>query len=195
MQRVILITGVPGVGKTTISSLLKEKLNAIHIDISSLVKEEKLYETKDEERQSLIIDVKKLRRRILDIMKNKSCTIILDGHSGVNALKTDEVSNVFVLRRAPWELQKVLLERGWSFSKIKENVEAEIIDVSLAEVIEMYEASKICEINTSGKSIETITERIIEIIIHKKNCSFGNIDWISYKETQKLVEVLNVRSS
>jgi len=81
------------------------------------------------------------------------------------------------------------------FSKIKENVEAEIIDVSLAEVIEIYEASKICEINTSGKSIETITERIIEIIIHKKNCSFGNIDWISYKETQKLVEVLNVRSS
>ena len=67
MQRIILITGVPGVGKTTISSLLMQKLDAVHIDISKIVKEENLYESIDEERQSLIIDIEKLRISILKI--------------------------------------------------------------------------------------------------------------------------------
>lgn len=195
MQKVILITGIPGVGKTTVSSLLKEKLGAIHIDISQLVQEERLYEKVDETRQSIILNVKKLRRKIIDIISQNQGTIIIDGHSGLNALNTDEISHVFVLRRAPWELVKVLSKRGWPFLKIKENVEAEIIDVSLAEVLEIFDTSKICEINTTGKSPITIVELILEILRHKSKCSYGNIDWISFEETQELVEVLNVHSS
>ena len=194
MQRIILITGVPGVGKTTTSALLKQKLDAIHIDVSKIVKEEKLYEGIDEERQSLIIDIEKLRSRIEDIKISTTKDIILDGHGTENALISDEVSNVFVLRRAPWEIKKILTNRGWSFSKMKENVEAEIIDISLADTLEIFETSKISEIDTTGKSTEVIVEIMIEIINNKKSCGFGNIDWLGYEETQKLIEGLNVRS-
>ena len=172
MLKVILITGIPGVGKTTVSSLLKEKLGAIHIDISQLVKVERLYEKVDTTRQSIILNVKKLRSKILEIIIENQGTIIIDGHSGLNALNTDEISHVFVLRRAPWELIKVLSNRGWPFSKIKENIEAEIIDVSLAEVLEIFDASKICEINTTGKSPITIVELILDILQHKNKCSY-----------------------
>ena len=195
MQKIILITGIPGVGKSTISSLLKDKLGATHIDISQLVKKNRLYEKIDEKRQSIILDEKKLRRKMLDIVENNPNTLIIDGHSGFYALNPDEITHVFVLRRAPWELVNVLSMRGWPFLKIKENIEAEIIDVSLAEALEIYDTSKICEINTTGKSPITIVEMILEVLHHNKICNYGNIDWISFTETQELIEELNVRSS
>ena len=194
MQRIILITGVPGVGKTTISSLLMQKLDAVHIDISKIVKEENLYESIDEERQSLIIDIEKLRISILKIKAGTKKNIIIDGHSTSNALKSDEISNVFVLRKAPWELKEILKDRKWSLFKIKENIEAEIIDVCLVDTLEIFEPAKVCEIDTTGKSPEEIVKKMLEIINEGINCNFGKIDWLECEKTQKLLEGLNVCS-
>jgi len=52
--KVVLVTGTPGVGKTTVAHKLASKLNAAYVGITELVKKQKLYISVDEERQTLI---------------------------------------------------------------------------------------------------------------------------------------------
>ena len=67
-MRVIVITGTPGVGKTTISKALATKLRALYLSVGDLVKTENLILGVDVERQTLIADLKKLRERINSII-------------------------------------------------------------------------------------------------------------------------------
>ena len=57
---IILITGTPGVGKTTVSSILVEKTGAYLVDINKLVDEKHLYTGIDEERGYKIVDLDSL---------------------------------------------------------------------------------------------------------------------------------------
>ena len=76
--------------------------------------------------------------------------------------------------------------RGYSEEKIKENVEAEALDVILVEAFEWCE--EVFEINTTGKSIEEAGQDIEKIIEHILNGSEeelleyrpGSIDWIDF---------------
>ena len=54
---IILITGTPGVGKTTVSSILVEKIDACLVNINELVNEKHLYTVIDEERGYKIVDL------------------------------------------------------------------------------------------------------------------------------------------
>ena len=93
---------------------------------------------------------------------------------------------VIVLRLYPPELKMRLETRGYSEEKIKENVEAEALDVILVEAFEWCE--EVFEINTTGKSIEEAGQDIEKIIEHILNGSEeelleyrpGSIDWIDF---------------
>ena len=63
----IAITGTPGVGKTTVSKVLGEKLGIKVIDITEVVKDYKLYTEKDEDMDSYVIDFEKLENFIKEI--------------------------------------------------------------------------------------------------------------------------------
>ena len=71
----IAITGTPGVGKTTVSKVLGEKLGIKVIDITEVVKDYKLYIEKDEDMDSYVIDFEKLEK--LNAKVIKSCIYIL----------------------------------------------------------------------------------------------------------------------
>ena len=58
----ILITGTPGVGKTTIAQKLKSKLGADYLGISEVVKEQKLFTSEDKERNTLIADTERVKK-------------------------------------------------------------------------------------------------------------------------------------
>lgn len=63
----IAITGTPGVGKTTISKVLRDRLGIKVIDITEAVKKYKLYTEKDEDMDSYVIDFEKLEKFIDEI--------------------------------------------------------------------------------------------------------------------------------
>ena len=75
----ILITGTPGVGKTTLSSTLAESLPGFtHYETSELVKSHNLYTSYDPDMQTHIVDDDLLIDHFDSIIAPGAC--IVDGH-------------------------------------------------------------------------------------------------------------------
>ncbi len=177
-KRVILITGTLGVGKTVISRLLASKLGAKHVDLGELVIRENLVSGVDEARETLIVDTHKVSQRARNIIKECERDVIIDGHYAVDVVPAEQVHLVFVLRRNPDELKKLMENRGFKESKIQENLEAEILDVCLSEAVEACGPDKVCEIDTSGREIGDIVDEIISILEGNSQCRRGIVDWL-----------------
>ncbi len=170
----ILITGTPGVGKTTVSKILGEMLGFKVVSISEIVERDKeLILGYDRKRQTYIVDIDKLREKL----KNES-NIIIEGHLS-HFLDGDIV---IVLRLHPEELRKRLESRGYSKGKVDENAEAEALDVCLIESVERHK--NVFEVDTTGKSPKEVVECIIEILEKFKNgislekYKPGKINWL-----------------
>src|SRR5512135_116133 len=79
-KRVILITGTPAVGKTTIAKKLAEKTNATYINLTELAEKENLIKSEDKTRNTKIIDETKMRRKLKTIIDKTQNDIVIDGH-------------------------------------------------------------------------------------------------------------------
>jgi adenylate kinase len=63
--KVILVTGTPGTGKTTLAKMLAKKLAMKYIDVNQIIKEGGLSEGYDAKRAAKIVDTKKLGKAML----------------------------------------------------------------------------------------------------------------------------------
>ncbi|WP_104838145.1 adenylate kinase family protein [Methanococcus maripaludis] len=172
---IIAITGTPGVGKSTVSKLLFEKLqlkgkDIACINITEIVSKEGFYLEKDVEMDSYVVDFDKLNEYIRSI---KTEDIILDGHVS-HYLNPDYI---VVLRANPLLIKNRLESRKYLPKKVKENVEAELLDVCLIESIEKNDESKIFEIDCSEKGPENIVNEIL-MFLDSKNPEYGNVSWL-----------------
>lgn len=187
-NKVIVVTGTPGVGKTLFSNLLASKLNALHINIGELVKQEKLWNSIDQTRGTLIADTQKLSKRIQDIIKHSQQDIILDGHYATDLIPAKNIHRVFVLRREPKELRQSMLKKGFIGKKLKENLAAEILDVCLHNAVKNCGMEKVCEIDTTGKKPEEAVKEALAILKGKKPCTIGIVDWLGKLEKENQLE-------
>lgn len=188
-KKIILITGTPGVGKTAVSQLLASKLNALHIDLGELVKHENLTSGTDKARDTLIVDIDKVSRRVQEIIKNCDHDVIIDGHYATDVLPSESVDLVFVLRRNPDELKKIMEERKFREEKIRENLAAEILDVCLVDAISACGSEKVCEIDASNKRMEEVAEEMLQILEGKKKCRVGIVDWLGKLEAENRLQL------
>lgn len=188
-KHVILLTGTPCVGKTSVAHLLTSKLGALYVNLTDLALSEKLVLGKDEERTSVIIDEKGMKRKIREIVDCcDNSDIIVDGHYAVSVVPKDVATDVFVLRRNPVELRKFMESCGFSGRKLWENLASEILDVCLCDALNVYEREKICELDVSGKGVEEIVCKILEILNGSKKCRVGVVDWLGKLESEGLLE-------
>lgn len=191
-MRVIVITGTPGVGKTTISKALATKLRALYLSVGDLVKTENLILGVDVERQTLIADLKKLRERINSIIFSSSQDVIVDGHYASDVTSRNLVSYAFVLRRDPDDLKIKLKEKGFKELKILENVTSELLDVCLIDTVNNYGTELINEIDVSFMTIDEVINEILTILKGKKTVKVENVDWLSKLEKNgRLGKLLN----
>lgn len=174
------LTGTPGTGKTSVSKFLESKRHWKIIHLNEMIKEEHLYTEIDEKRDAVIADMELVGQRLEEIIGGKENeVIILESH-----LAHYIADIVIILRAYPPELKMRLKARGYSEEKIRENIEAEALDVILVEAFEW--CKKVFEINTTGKSIEETEQHIEKIIDHILSGSEeelseykpGSIDWI-----------------
>jgi adenylate kinase len=182
--RIIIVTGAPGVGKTSVCTVLASKLNATHIDVSELVLKENLVTGKDEVRGTSIADMERVAERVKEIVAHSECDVVLDGHYAVKVVPKDSVQRVFVLRRDPEELKPLMEARGWGGLKLWENLACEVLDVCLSDAVEAVGAEKVCEVDVTGRSVEDVAVEIIEILENKRKCYVGVVDWLTYLEMQ-----------
>lgn len=187
-----MITGTPGVGKSSVSRLLASKINAQVISVGELVKREKLYCGLDRKRGTLIADTEKISKRIEDLISKISGNVIVEGHFATDVVPPEKVSLVFVLRRDPEELKKILEKRSYKRGKIKENLAAEILDVCLYDAVNKCGINKVCEVDVTSKSLEEVVKEIIDILNGVRERRIGIVDWLGKIESEgKLEEYLS----
>ena len=160
----IALCGSPGTGKSTAAKLLPYNV----VDINKLVKEG-LCLGLDLERGCLEADMDGIEERLKEI--NTDDIVILDSH-----FSHFFASEAIVLRCNPQELRKRLETRGYDEKKIRENLEAEALDVILSEAVGV--CNKVDEIDTSEKTPEEVAELILKVIRGETRFSPGQVDWL-----------------
>ena len=194
-KRVILITGTPAVGKTTLAKKLATQLNAQYINLTELSEKEHLALEKDKQRDTTIIDEVKMRRTLKTIITKTEADIVIDGHYAAAVTPKTLVTHVFVLRRNPMELREFMRQRGYSEPKQNENLAAEILDVCLVEAIRTQKG-KVCELDVTGKTVEDTLDSVLAVLEGKRKCYVGCVDWLGMLEREgKVDEYLKLQVS
>ncbi|MCL4364930.1 MAG: AAA family ATPase [Candidatus Marsarchaeota archaeon] len=126
-KRIIVITGTPGVGKTTISERLAKTLKKAElIRANDVVKERKLYISSSKD-GALIVRLGGLESE-LNRMANHSTAdyVIIEGHLLCDMRIMHAVA--VVMREHPAALLKRLKKRKYGRQKIEDNIVSEAID-------------------------------------------------------------------
>ena len=137
-MKIIIISGTPGTGKTTLSKKLSKVMDFYYLDVNKLISKHKLSEGYDRKRKTKVIDVNKLNKKLILEIKNfkkqnkKYNGIIIDSHLS-HYIPRKYVDFCIVTKCDIKELNKRLKNKKFHQSKIKENLEAEIFDICYNE--------------------------------------------------------------
>jgi len=193
-RKIIAISGTPGVGKTSFSKLLAKKINGMHIDLSRFASRRKLIIGFDKKRNTKIVDLKKLKLKLQEIIKKSNCNLILNGHYSPSVLPPKLIDFVIVLRYNPLKLKERLKARGYSKNKIHENVCAEALDVCTYEAIKSCGVDKVFEIDATDKSLNELVKEALSIIEGNKKPKVGVVNWLKVLEDEgKIYEILDIK--
>ena len=186
----ILITGVPGSGKTTMATLLTAELNNkineqfgtlnkvlfTNLNVGEVISTNKLWTGFDEERNCSIFDTD----RLIDLLEGfvPQGGHVVDFHSS-DFFPERYFDLVVILRCDNSVLFKRLQGRGYKPEKITENIDAEIHGVSAEEAYESYNKDIIVELDNSQETsmmqnIQVVFEKIrARGLLHKLEASAG----------------------
>ncbi|MFB6121255.1 MAG: adenylate kinase family protein [Halobacteriaceae archaeon] len=163
----VAVTGTPGTGKSTATDLLDTDLPVVHLN--DLIREEDLYESVDEERDSLVADLDAVAERIPD-------DAIVESHLA-HRLDADRV---VVLRCHPEEIERRLEERGEPPETVAENAESEALDVILAAAVERHGRENVYEVETTDRPPEAVARDIEAVVAGEREPSAGTVDYTGY---------------
>jgi adenylate kinase len=168
---IVAITGTPGTGKSSAGAILESRGHQV-VEIGDLIKEHGLHEGLDEERGSLEVDPEVLADRVPRLLPGGE--VLLIGHLA----HLVPVGLIIVLRCRPSVLEKRLESRGWPSAKVRENVEAEALDVILVEAVES--GRETVEIDTTAMSTTEVADAVETVLKgEREKYAVGNVDWSS----------------
>lgn len=133
--KVIIVTGTPGTGKTTVAMRLAKKMEYEYVDVNKVISRDKLSEGYDRKMKCKIIDEKKLSKALLRMIKGADNGLVIDSHMS-HHLPASSVDICVVTKCNLKLLKGRMTRRKYSADKIKENLECEIMDVCLNEAEE-----------------------------------------------------------
>ncbi|AMD29702.1 hypothetical protein Nps_01150 [Candidatus Nanopusillus acidilobi] len=163
---IICITGVPGVGKSTIAKKLADQIDAVLIDISDFAIKNKLYEEYDEAEQTYIVDENTLFQEIDNYIRNlNSKYIIIEGNFAHLYNKCDLY---IVIKTDPNILyERLSKERNYPYNKVFTNIWAMNLEVIEDELEEMKKEYYVFYSNKED-DIDNIVKEIKRLIENKE---------------------------
>ena len=183
-MKIVIISGTPGTGKTSVSKKISELYNVKFISLNKLAISNAFNFPYDNKRDTIIIDDEKfipyVIKKVEKIKEENPGLLIIEGHFS-DIIPSDYYNYIIVLRCDPDILTLRLRERGYKQEKINENVQSEILGNCVNYFIQKEILLPIYEINTSKLSIEVVAEIIIEKIVKNDKADkykYGKIDWL-----------------
>jgi len=159
---IIVFTGTPGTGKSTIAKALAKKKNWKFVDVNDVINDNDLIEQYDVERDTFVVNEKKLAKILVKMIKGEK-KMVIDSHLA-HYVPKKYIDLVFVTKCDLKLLKKRLIHRKYKPKKVRENLDAEIFDVCLNEAIES--GHKIVVLDTTHDGLKKII-KIVEDEIGK----------------------------
>ncbi len=183
-MKFLIVSGTPGTGKTTVSQNILNNFKYKVISLNELAISEKLIIKYDMERETSVINEKKLVRHIIKLIERYNKLdleyLIIESHFS-DIVPSQYINYVIILRCDPDELCVRLKERGYKKEKIRENVQSEILGNSANYFLNKQLNKPILEIDTTNNSIDVITKTITKILtgmVDVNEYIIGKIDWL-----------------
>lgn len=144
---VVAVTGTPGTGKSRFSSELSRRLGARLVRLNELVEEKGAYLL--DEGGEKVVKMREMVEAFREILREEEGPVVVEGHLS-HLLPTRCLSHVVVLRTRPRVLERRLRRRGYPQEKVRDNVEAEALDLILWEAVRRH-GKKVYEIDTTRR--------------------------------------------
>jgi adenylate kinase len=181
LPKIIILSGTPGVGKTVLGKQLARRTGFTFLTLGDLVKKWRLHTGFDRQARSYLINEPAVRKKLGDYFEDRRAKgVIFETHSLARILprKTRGMVAV-VLRLDPVVLAKRLGARNWPKLKIWENVEAEMIDVSLYHSLKTLGKNRVLEINATGKRPKKLLGETLRALARNRRWSLkSSPDWL-----------------
>lgn len=179
----VILTGTPGVGKTTTAQLLIElsqssantKIPLKHLSINKIAKEQNLYDSYDEELQTNVVDEEKLLDHVEEMIADGAgeggwvidwhvCDIFPERWADLVVVLRCEDTKIFYERLTEDQKAEGGEKRGYEGKKLQENIDAEIFGVIADEAKEGWPSDgQVVELQSvQAEQIEENAERIWE---------------------------------
>ena len=138
---IIIVSGSSGTGKTTIAKRLAKEKKLEYLDVNKIIKEYDLTEGYDKKLKTNIVDVNKLNKTLVKIIKKKK-NLVIDSHLS-HYLPKKYVDLCIITKCSIKKLRARLKKRNYSKNKIQENINAENFDTCLNEAKEFGHKVKV----------------------------------------------------
>ena len=109
MQTIIIVTGTPCTGKTTIAKKIASLLKFKYIDVNRLIKTNKIHDKYDKKSDSLIVDIKKLNRILETLIKKSKQNLIIDSH--LSHYLPNKIINLCIVTKCDIKILKKRLKK------------------------------------------------------------------------------------
>ena len=131
----IIVSGTPGTGKTFLSKGLARALKFRYVNIKKIISRNRLKEKYDRKRRSWIVDERKLKKAIEEIIKKSKESLVIDSH--LSHFINPKLIDLCIITKCNLKtLEKRLKKKGYNKDKIRENLDCEIFDICLNEAKE-----------------------------------------------------------
>ncbi len=183
-MKILVISGTPGTGKTTVSNNIANYLKVQVISLNELAISENLIIDYDAKRETSIINKSKLIPFLINLIekyrKENFEFLIIESHFS-DIVPERYIDWVIILRCDPDELYIRLKKRGYKKEKIRENVQSEILGNSVNFFMSKQLETPILEIDTTKINIKSLTKMIIDDILKEEDLEgyyAGKVDWL-----------------
>jgi len=181
---VIFVTGTPGTGKTTVSRALAKAIHARYVGPAELLKHGDIKLKYDRKRRTRIVSPRTLRNAVASQAKRVNLGLVIDSHIIFELPSSMRIERAFVLRCRPDSLEERLKHKHWMRQKIRENSQAEILDICLWDAIDNYGSKKVSEIDTTEMRPIEVVKLALRQLNRRRARTQHKVDWLSTLENE-----------